>query len=103
MPPLCRGEILGAFGLTEPEAGSDAGNTQTRAVLEDGEWVINGTKQFITNAGADISGLVVITAVLWMLDGGRGLFFTTATAFSVLQQFATIGPIALGLGLSSGH
>jgi alkylation response protein AidB-like acyl-CoA dehydrogenase len=63
MPRLCSGEILGAFGLTEPEAGSDAGNTQTRARLEDGEWVINGAKQFITNAGTDISGLVVITAV----------------------------------------
>ncbi len=63
LPPLCRGERLGAFGLTEPEAGSDAGNTQTRAALEDGEWVINGSKQFITNAGTDISGLVVITAV----------------------------------------
>ena len=63
MPRLCSGEILGAFGLTEPEAGSDAGNTQTRARLEDGKWVINGAKQFITNAGTDISGLVVITAV----------------------------------------
>jgi short/branched chain acyl-CoA dehydrogenase len=63
MPPLCRGERLGAFGLTEPEAGSDAGNTQTRARLVDGEWVVNGTKQFITNAGTDISGVVVITAV----------------------------------------
>jgi short/branched chain acyl-CoA dehydrogenase len=63
LPQLCRGERLGAFGLTEPEAGSDAGNTQTRAVLEDGQWVINGSKQFITNAGTDISGLVVITAV----------------------------------------
>ena len=63
MPRLCSGEILGAFGLTEPEAGSDAGNTQTRARLEDGEWVINGAKQFITNAGTEISGLVVITAV----------------------------------------
>jgi short/branched chain acyl-CoA dehydrogenase len=63
LPPLCRGERLGAFGLTEPEAGSDAGNTQTRAVLEDGQWVINGSKQFITNAGTDISGMVVITAV----------------------------------------
>jgi short/branched chain acyl-CoA dehydrogenase len=63
LPRLCRGEILGAFGLTEPEAGSDAGNTRTRAVLEDGEWVINGAKQFITNAGTEISGLVVITAV----------------------------------------
>ncbi len=69
MPRLCSGEMLGAFGLTEPEAGSDAGNTQTRARLEDGEWVINGTKQFITNAGTDISGLVVITAVTG--DGAR--------------------------------
>jgi short-chain 2-methylacyl-CoA dehydrogenase len=63
MPKLCSGEILGAFGLTEPEAGSDAGNTQTRAKLDGDEWVINGSKQFITNAGTDISGLVVITAV----------------------------------------
>ncbi len=63
MPRLCRGDQLGAFGLTEPEAGSDAGNTKTRAVLDGGEWVINGAKQFITNAGTDISGVVVITAV----------------------------------------
>src|SRR5437868_12842663 len=49
MPKLTSGEVLGAFGLTEPEAGSDAGNTRTRASLEDGEWVINGSKQFITN------------------------------------------------------
>jgi alkylation response protein AidB-like acyl-CoA dehydrogenase len=63
LPALCRGEKLGAFGLTEPEAGSDAGNTQTRAVLAGGEWTINGAKQFITNAGTEISGLVVITAV----------------------------------------
>ncbi len=71
LPPLCRGEILGAFGLTEPEAGSDAGNTQTRAVLEDSEWVLNGAKQFITNAGTDISGVVVITAVTGRSDGER--------------------------------
>lgn len=63
LPALCRGERLGAFGLTEPEAGSDAGNTQTRAELRDGEWVINGAKQFITNAGTDMSGVVVITAL----------------------------------------
>ncbi|HTU98285.1 MAG TPA: acyl-CoA dehydrogenase family protein [Solirubrobacteraceae bacterium] len=62
LPRLCAGEILGAFGLTEPEAGSDAGNTRTRASLQDGEWVINGAKQFITNAGTDISGVVCITA-----------------------------------------
>ena len=68
LPQLCSGERLGAFGLTEPEAGSDAGNTHTQAVLKDGEWVINGTKQFITNAGTQISGVVVITAV----TGSRG-------------------------------
>ncbi|HEY2260522.1 MAG TPA: acyl-CoA dehydrogenase family protein [Solirubrobacteraceae bacterium] len=62
LPRLCSGEILGAFGLTEPEAGSDAGNTRTRAKLVDGEWVIDGAKQFITNAGTDISGVVCITA-----------------------------------------
>ena len=62
MPKLTAGEILGAFGLTEPEAGSDAGNVRTRASLSDGEWTINGTKQFITNAGTDISGVVCITA-----------------------------------------
>ena len=63
LPRLCSGERLGAFGLTEPEAGSDAGNTRTRARLEDGEWVVNGAKQFITNAGTEISGVVCITAV----------------------------------------
>ena len=71
MPRLCRGEVLGAFGLTEPEAGTDAGNTQTRAVLDGDEWVINGAKQFITNAGTDISAIVVITAVTGGGENGR--------------------------------
>ena len=62
LPRLCSGERLGAFGLTEPEAGSDAGNTRTRATRENGSWVIDGAKQFITNAGTDISGFVTITA-----------------------------------------
>lgn len=62
LPRLCAGEILGAFGLTEPEAGSDAGNVKTRARLEDDHWTIDGAKQFITNAGTDISGVVCITA-----------------------------------------
>jgi len=62
MPRLCAGEVLGAFGLTEPEAGSDAGNVRTKARLDGGEWVIDGAKQFITNAGTEISGLVCITA-----------------------------------------
>jgi short-chain 2-methylacyl-CoA dehydrogenase len=62
LPDLLAGRRLGAFGLTEPEAGTDAGNVKTRARLEDGEWVIDGAKQFITNAGTDISGHVAITA-----------------------------------------
>jgi alkylation response protein AidB-like acyl-CoA dehydrogenase len=71
LPQLCSGQRLAAFGLTEPEAGSDAGNTHTRARLHDGEWVIDGSKQFITNAGTDITALVVITAVTDQ-DGGSG-------------------------------
>jgi alkylation response protein AidB-like acyl-CoA dehydrogenase len=62
MPDLCAGRKLGAFGLTEPEAGSDAGNVRTRAALDGDEWVIDGSKQFITNAGTEISGHVAITA-----------------------------------------
>jgi alkylation response protein AidB-like acyl-CoA dehydrogenase len=62
LPDLCAGRRLGAFGLTEPEAGSDAGNARTTARLEDGEWVVDGAKQFITNAGTEISGCVTITA-----------------------------------------
>ncbi|MEA2378186.1 MAG: short-chain 2-methylacyl-CoA dehydrogenase [Thermoleophilaceae bacterium] len=62
LPSLTSGERLAAFGLTEPEAGSDAGNTRTRAVPDNGDWVINGAKQFITNAGTDITGVVTITA-----------------------------------------
>jgi short-chain 2-methylacyl-CoA dehydrogenase len=71
LPQLCSGSRLGAFGLTEPEAGSDAGNTRTTAQLQDGEWVINGAKQFITNAGTDISGMVCITAVTGRDGEGR--------------------------------
>ena len=63
LPQLASGQKLGAFGLTEPGAGSDAGATRTRAELRDGQWVINGSKVFITNAGTDISGLVTITAL----------------------------------------
>jgi alkylation response protein AidB-like acyl-CoA dehydrogenase len=62
LPDLCSGRKLWSFGLTEPEAGSDAGNVRTTATLEDGHWRIDGAKQFITNAGTDISGGVTITA-----------------------------------------
>ncbi|MCQ1954779.1 acyl-CoA dehydrogenase family protein [Arthrobacter sp. zg-Y238] len=63
LPLLASGEALAGFGLTEREAGSDAGGTKTTARLEDGQWVINGSKEFITNSGTDITRLVTVTAV----------------------------------------
>jgi short/branched chain acyl-CoA dehydrogenase len=63
LPQLASGRALGAFGLTEPGGGSDAGATKTTARLEDGHWVINGSKQFITNSGTEITKLVTVTAV----------------------------------------
>jgi short-chain 2-methylacyl-CoA dehydrogenase len=71
LPVLCSGERLASFGLTEPEAGSDAGNVRTTAKLEDGEWTIDGAKQFITNSGTDISGCVSITAVTGEANGRK--------------------------------
>ncbi|MBU1671600.1 MAG: acyl-CoA dehydrogenase family protein [Actinobacteria bacterium] len=68
---LAQGRKLGAFGLTEPEAGSDAGATRTTARLAAGEWVINGTKCFITNSGTDITSHVTITAVTGEHGGGK--------------------------------
>jgi short-chain 2-methylacyl-CoA dehydrogenase len=62
LPDLASGKKLAAFGLTEPDAGSDAGSSRTRAELRDGQWVINGSKIFITNAGTDITACVTITA-----------------------------------------
>ncbi len=63
LPLLASGKALAGFGLTEPEAGSDAGGTKTTAKLGGGEWVINGNKEFITNSGTDITKLVTVTAV----------------------------------------
>jgi alkylation response protein AidB-like acyl-CoA dehydrogenase len=62
LPELASGKRLAAFGLTEPDAGSDAGATRTRAELREGEWIVNGSKIFITNAGTDITACVTITA-----------------------------------------
>src|SRR5207253_11443720 len=62
LPDLASGKRLAAFGLTEADAGSDAGATRTRAELRDGEWVVNGAKIFITNAGTDVTECVTITA-----------------------------------------
>jgi alkylation response protein AidB-like acyl-CoA dehydrogenase len=63
LPKLCSGEALGAFGLTEPGGGSDAGATRTTARLDGDQWVINGTKEFITNSGTDMTRLITVTAL----------------------------------------
>jgi short/branched chain acyl-CoA dehydrogenase len=70
LPQLTSGSALGAFGLTEPGGGSDAGSTRTRATLEGGQWVINGSKSFITNSGTDLTKLIIVTAVT--SDAGAG-------------------------------
>jgi short-chain 2-methylacyl-CoA dehydrogenase len=71
LPQLASGHALGAFGLTEPGGGTDAGATKTTAQLDDGQWVINGSKQFITNSGTDITKLVTVTAVTGERDGRK--------------------------------
>jgi short/branched chain acyl-CoA dehydrogenase len=71
IPPLATGEKLGAFGLTEADAGSDSGATKTTAVLKGDEWIINGSKEFITNSGTDITQHVTITAVTGGKDGRK--------------------------------
>ena len=62
LPDLCAGKKLGAFGLTEPDGGSDAGATRTKARLDGGDWVLNGEKAFITNSGTDITSVITVTA-----------------------------------------
>ncbi|TQM30403.1 acyl-CoA dehydrogenase family protein [Nocardia bhagyanarayanae] len=71
LPQLTSGRSLAAFGLTEPDAGSDAGGTTTKAVLDDGTWIINGRKQFITNSGTNITKLVTVTAVTGTTGGKK--------------------------------
>ncbi|WP_405486057.1 acyl-CoA dehydrogenase family protein [Nocardia sp. NBC_00511] len=71
LPLLASGRALGAFGLTEPGAGSDAGGTRTTAVQDGDSWIINGSKQFITNSGTDITRLVTVTAVTGTTDGKK--------------------------------
>ena len=71
LPDLVAGTALAGFGLTEPGAGSDAGATRTKAELADGEWVVNGSKQFITNSGSEITSLVTVTARTGTREGGK--------------------------------
>jgi alkylation response protein AidB-like acyl-CoA dehydrogenase len=97
LPALCAGEKLAAFGLTEPGGGSDAGATRTTAVLSDdgGEWVINGSKAFITNAGTDITSAVTITAVTGSQDGRKQISAILVPAgtpgFAVAPKYSKVG------------
>ena len=90
---VCSGESFGAFGLTEPNAGSDAGGTKTTAVLSDREWVINGSKCFITNAS--YASFLALTAVTDKDKGSRGISAfivpTDAPGFSVLANYEKLG------------
>jgi short/branched chain acyl-CoA dehydrogenase len=71
LPKLCSGEMLAAFGLTEPEAGSDAGSSRTRAELRGDTWVIHGSKIFITNSANPLTGLVIVQAITGVGEGGK--------------------------------
>ncbi|MGW4141476.1 acyl-CoA dehydrogenase family protein [Streptomyces mirabilis] len=98
LPRLCSGEILGAFGLTEPDGGSDAGATRTTARLDPdtNEWVINGSKCFITNSGTDITGLVTVTAVTGRKSDGKPLISAIIVpsgtpGFTVAAPYSKVG------------
>jgi len=96
LPKLTSGEALAAFGLTEPGSGSDAGGTATRAVLDGDEWVINGSKAFITNSGTDITALVTVTAVTGMRDDGSKELSTIIVpsgtpGFTVAPGYSKVG------------
>jgi hypothetical protein len=100
VPLLASGKALSAFGLTEADAGSDAAGTKTTAELSQGEWVINGSKQFITNSGTDITRLVTVTAVTGEATRADGtikkeltaiLVPTPAPGFTVLPAYDKVG------------
>jgi short-chain 2-methylacyl-CoA dehydrogenase len=95
LPRLTAGTHLGAFGLTEPGGGSDAGATRTTARLEEGDWVLNGTKAFITNSGTEITALVTATAVTGQRDGRKeisAIIVPSGTpGFTVAREYSKVG------------
>lgn len=91
LPLLTSGKALGAFGLTEAGGGSDAGATKTTAKLDDGEWVINGSKQFITNSGTDITRLVTVTAVTGEKEISTILVPVPITGFTAEPAYDKVG------------
>jgi short-chain 2-methylacyl-CoA dehydrogenase len=95
LPALCAGQRLAGFGLTEPDGGSDAGATRTTAQWAEGEWIINGSKEFITNSGTDITSFVTITAVTTR-EAGRpeisALIVPSGTpGFTVAPGYSKVG------------
>jgi len=99
LPRLCRGEALAAFGLTEPGGGSDAGATRTKAIVDGDEWVINGSKCFITNAGTDITDFVTVTAVTGTTEKGgpeiSSIIVPRGTpGFTVADEYSKVGWLA---------
>jgi short/branched chain acyl-CoA dehydrogenase len=95
LPALAAGERLGAFGLTESGGGSDAGATRTTATPDGDEWVVNGSKAFITNSGTDITSLVTVTAVTGTSNGRKEISAILVPAgtpgFSVSQPYSKVG------------
>lgn len=96
LPKLLSGEILGSFGLTEPGGGSDAGSTETRAIRDGDEWVINGSKAFITNSGTAITGFVSLTAVTGTKPDGRKEISTIIVpagtpGMTVAKEYSKVG------------
>ncbi len=94
--PIAKGEKIGAFGLTEPDAGSDAGATRTTAILEGREWIINGNKQFITNIGLENASIIIITAITRKVKqrGGRISTFIVpkgSPGFSLGKRYEKLG------------
>ncbi len=95
LPELCAGRTLAAFGLTEPGGGSDAGATRTTARCDDGEWVINGSKSFITNSGTDITSVVTVTAITGVSGGRKEISAIIVPArhpgFTVSESYSKVG------------
>ncbi|HNI71443.1 MAG TPA: acyl-CoA dehydrogenase family protein, partial [Marmoricola sp.] len=103
LPDLVSGTKLAGFGLTEPGAGSDAGATRTRAELLDGQWLINGSKQFITNSGSEITSLVTVTARTGELPSGKPEISTIIVPSGTPGFTAEKGYDKLGWNISDTH
>ncbi len=109
LPDLAAGRTIAGFGLTEPEAGSDAGATRTRAVLDNGEWVINGAKAFITNSGTAITSLVTVTAKTGPAPDGSSREHSSEEISAIIVPSGTPGFIVepayekLGWHISDTH